>query len=61
MKLVGLGITVVAEGQALRRRSTIDLPVFPLRTANRAFLPVLWRTPLKDRPYVRAERVRKRP
>ena len=22
-----------------------DLPMFPLRTANRAFVPVLWRTP----------------
>ena len=22
-----------------------DLPMFPLRTANHAFLPVLWRTP----------------
>jgi hypothetical protein len=38
MKLVGLGMTVAAEGRALRRRSTMTRDVFPHRTANRAFL-----------------------
>jgi hypothetical protein len=44
MKLVGLGMTVAAHG---RRYAAVnhDLPMFPLRTANRAFMPVLWRTP----------------